>query len=705
MIVLWSSTFSQCLRALRSGSTGPRSFSAQVDKQPLVKAASLSRSDWERSRRNAEDAYAQTRPVEPYHRHGLMRNHTGFGRPQTHKSKTGTNFIAKLQSVSGSTPKSDVSNLLMEISQHIDELNAYELVDIGYYLTRVNSPDCAQVVEPILHRFFSLPERHSCLNGVYIHRLLRTMFIYQDVTYRVWVYEVAQIVGIKHKHLLMRDVQLIIDDLSLFYDAAAQSVLTNFEDIIIKRAHELEISRLPLVIHALGRSGYNTIQVAKVIHEVYMQNKGHPDFYLCHHIGLLLKGYATFHFHPGQEFLDDVWIHLKDSIKTAEFKYISWLGESFLKLGYVKHAPEVLDELLNKQHLLSHLEFTDFISGCWSIQSYLLAKEFRPYIKASENTEIHTPVETDDPDENNATVQMLYRYYKKLAHVVMVGMPSKIYNSTPPYRATQFELLTRLLVIYPNPRDFRDIMPLRKYDAVYPLITFPSMMEPRRGEIDYIFKNHTHLQASKLFGDGHSLNDILKYTDESSDAELLGPLELNHELEPLSAKLKVCDKEPKLQPLPDLLKQYLHSLFFRTPALAPRGIRIMLQGLVRIHFEQREDCVMEPDLLPQMKTEFYSRPFSRTIIREIYRKLACYNTDDLLITLYCMFPLRLFELELAPRLLSQLTGMWLHQVGEGLLTREQRQLISLFYDTLRINENELYNRLDVQELQTIMHSI
>lgn len=83
-------------------------------------------------------------------------------------------------------------------------------------------------------------------------RLLRTMFIYQDVTYRVWVYEVAQIVGIKHKHLLMRDVQLIIDDLSLFYDAAAQSVLTNFEDIIIKRAHELEISRLPLVIHALG---------------------------------------------------------------------------------------------------------------------------------------------------------------------------------------------------------------------------------------------------------------------------------------------------------------------------------------------------------------------------------------------------------------------------------------------------------------------
>lgn len=78
------------------------------------------------------------------------------------------------------------------------------------------------------------------------------MFIFQDVTYRVWIYDVAKIVGNKHHHLLMRDLQLIIDDLSLFYDAAAQGVLGQFENAVIERAKELELHRLPLVVHALG---------------------------------------------------------------------------------------------------------------------------------------------------------------------------------------------------------------------------------------------------------------------------------------------------------------------------------------------------------------------------------------------------------------------------------------------------------------------
>lgn len=78
------------------------------------------------------------------------------------------------------------------------------------------------------------------------------MFIFQDVTYRVWVYEIAQLVSSKHDHLIMRDMQLVIDDLSLFYDAAAQGALNQLEDSVLSRVHELELYRLPLLIHALG---------------------------------------------------------------------------------------------------------------------------------------------------------------------------------------------------------------------------------------------------------------------------------------------------------------------------------------------------------------------------------------------------------------------------------------------------------------------
>ncbi|GIX64290.1 uncharacterized protein BcabD6B2_37250 [Babesia caballi] len=723
-MVAWrSAALMKCARRVLCHPGGRREHATQADALPLVKPASVSRSDWERTRRSEDDAYSHADAMEMENRRVLLRNHKGFGRPHTHKTKIGTSFISKLQvrdgSVSGSTPKNELRHLLMDISRHIDDFNEYELVDIGYYLTRVNSEECALVVEPILHRFFSLPERHSCLNGVYIHRLLRTMFIYQDVTYRVWVYEVAQIVGVKHRHLLMRDVQLIVDDLSLFYDAAAQGSLRKFEDVVVKRAHELEIGRLPLVIHALGRSGYNTIEVAKVVHDVYMRKKGHPDFYLCHLIGLLLKGYATFHFHPGREFLDDAWVHLKEGIKTAEFKYISWLAESFLKLRYVEHAPAVLDELLGKQHLLSHLEFTDFISGCWSIQSYILSEEFRPYLvpgsewqmagygdgddsSGAEPLREGNTVPADAVTSRDRTIRTLYAYYKRLLRVIMDSMSNKIYNSTPPYRATQFELLTRLFVVYPNPRDFREVLPLRKFDAVYPLLQFPSEEMPEVGSIGYIFRNYAHFRASRFFGDGHTLVDVMADDVELKDSQCDGSVPLNHVVHASLPKITNCNADAALEPLPDLLKQYLHSLFFRTPALAPRGIRILLQALVRIHFEQREDCVMEADLLPPMKTEFYSRPLSRAIMREIYRKLACYNTDDLLITLYCMFPLRMFELELAPTLLAQLTGMWAHQVGESELTTDQRRMIWLFYETLRVNEEGLYRGLDVRALEVIM---
>lgn len=78
------------------------------------------------------------------------------------------------------------------------------------------------------------------------------MFIFQDAVYREWIYEIADLVGSRHSHLLMRDLQLIIDDLSLFYDANAQHVLSNFEQSIVARAAEIELFRIPFFIHSLG---------------------------------------------------------------------------------------------------------------------------------------------------------------------------------------------------------------------------------------------------------------------------------------------------------------------------------------------------------------------------------------------------------------------------------------------------------------------
>eukprot|EP00371_Babesia_bovis_P001326 XP_001609973.1 hypothetical protein [Babesia bovis T2Bo] len=675
---------SQSQRRILQKRANLRFYATSADAEPLVKPCAFSRSDWERRRIQEEATCADSR-VDSDGWQSLMRSQRGFGRPHTHKSKIGTSFIARLQNVNNNTPESELRNLLVEISLHIDELN----------------------------------------------ELLRTMFIYQDVTYRVWVYEIAQIVGLKHRHMLMRDVQLVIDDLSLFYDAAAQGALTKFEGVLIKRANELEINRLPLVIHALGRCGYNTVDVARVVHEMYLAKRGHPDFYKCHLIGLLLKGYAQFHFHPGMHFMDDAWMHIRDSVSTAEFKYLSWLSESFLRMRLVDHAPLVLDELLKKHELLSHLEYTDFISGCWSIQTHILSREFAKYLVPGSMWQL----DALSPDEltrvsNPNTLRTLYRYYHMLLRAVMCNMGTKIYGSTPPYRATQFELLTRLLVIYPNPRDFRDILPLRKFDAVYPKIEIPGNRHvPKLGTLEFIFQDYSPLRASRFFGEGHDLESALSSTlSEVADVDFM-EIDLKHnspwvdattsngpnedtihgfascgtnKVDPDEVSPVGSEDQPLLTPLPAILKTYLHSIFFRTPALAPRGIRILLQGLVRIHFELREDCIVEPDLLPHVKTKHYNRPLSHAIVREVYRKLACYNTDDLLITLYCMLQLRMLHLELAPTMLQQLTGMWAHQLEDGLLNCAQREHVRVFYETLLHNEPEVYTGLRGQALDTIL---
>ncbi|KAK2194963.1 uncharacterized protein BdWA1_003555 [Babesia duncani] len=694
---------------------------------PLVKSSSKIREEWERNKSESDKDNAVTLET-PY---GIKSNahgvHTVFGKSQPMKSKVGLKFISQLQGISKSTSTAELYKIFASISERIDDFAPYELIDIGYFMTRINKVGCSEVVEPILHRFFSMPERYSCLNGIYIHRLLRTMFIFQDVTYRVWIYDIARIVGIKHQHLLMRDLQLIIDDLSLFYDAAAQGALLQFESSIVERSDQLEIYRLPLVVHALGRCGYNSVQVARAIHESYLKKRNNPDYYSPQLIGLLLKGYASFHFHPGRKFLYDIWENIKNHLVVAEFKYISWIGESFLKLRYVDHVPNILQELMMKHHLLSHLEFTDFITNCCSIQSHILELEFQNFINPDslwhsrkhwyENDDPIThegnlnpaaneklnPIdkelnancgnkegidnyELDGTKEKNST-EGLYLLYKQLFNLVLQEMPNKIYESTPPYRATQFELLTRLLDLYPTPRDFREALPLKKYDIAFPLLDCILDYQNSSGKttLNDVFVTNSHFMASKYFG------------CNSNGAEFD-----NGEVKPIHDVILVQEsiaksQNVKLEPLHDIFKQYLHSVFFRTPALAPRGLRIMIQGLVRVHFEQREDCVLDPDLLPRMKIE-EKRPLSRAIIREVYRKLACYNTDDLIVSLYGMVILKVFHLDLAETLILQLTEMWLHHKKENQICGGQLELIKGFYSLLESEHPNLYEKVKVKIL-------
>ncbi|AFZ79164.1 hypothetical protein BEWA_020100 [Theileria equi strain WA] len=685
-------------------------------KLDLIRDVSATRLQWEHNKNQSDcnhtsDDYSDVNKPK----------YTVFQKNLTVKSITGTKYVAALQNVSKDTPEDKLLKLLSDISSDIDEFSPYELIDIGYYLTRLNRPSCPSVAEPIMHRFFSLPERYSCLNGVYIHRLLRTLFIYQDVTYRVWIYEVAKIIGVKHNHLSMRDLQLIIDDLSLFYDACAQSVLALFEKTVINRAHQLELYRLPLMAHALGRCCYNSINVAKAIHDVYLSKINDPDFYSRNLIGLLLKGYCSFHFHPGFKFLGKIWSDTKERFDVIEFKYLSWLMDSFLKLRYFTYAPLILEELIAKCDILSHLEYTDFIIGCWSIQSHFLALEFRPYIDKGTiwQEDMHKyqekylfegvfPDDSDtfsndytprdlEIDNSKETLENIYIYYKRLMSIIIKDMPIKIYKSTPPYRVTQFEVLTRLLAIYPNPRDFSFVLPLRKYDTTYPIAELLNKnTKIPEDNVDDIFIDFDHFALSKFFGPNHLNNDeiIDAFKAEGDSVEVVSGIAIKDSS--LSAS------PPKLEPLNGLLKQYIHSFFFRTPAIAPRGLRLLVQGLIRIHFEQREDCVLDPDLLPSTKSQRYDRPLSCAILREVYRKLVCFNTDDLLVTLFCMITLRMFELPLAEEFLHQLTGMWTYFGKENTFLKGQLVMIALFYRTLSIKLPDLYSKLDQKSIKLII---
>lgn len=110
------------------------------------------------------------------------------------------------------------------------------------------------------------------LNGISIHRLLRVLTEYQDIVYREWIYSISEIISRKHAHISMRDIQLILDDLALFYDFEIHKQIIPFYKTITNRINELEIKRLPFLIHVIGRIGCNDNKLLYVLFNTLKNN-------------------------------------------------------------------------------------------------------------------------------------------------------------------------------------------------------------------------------------------------------------------------------------------------------------------------------------------------------------------------------------------------------------------------------------------------
>lgn len=343
------------------------------------------------------------------------------------------------------------------------------------------------------------------------------------------------------------------------------------------------------------------------------------DYYRYESLGLILKGYGNFKFHPGTKFLKKIGHSINEALDTVDFKYLSWSAEGLLRMRHFSPAYTILDEIIANVNNLSHLELTDLEANLWHIQSFLISTRLKQHIlpgciwQENAHTRIDgslIEVEIDYSDEN---MVKLYEYYQKIMQIIKDKLTEHIYECTPPYRASQFELLTRILDFCPYPRDFRINLPLSKYDMTYPILNDNVTGEPVEIFTVYHFNTGTvELLASN------------KLTDLNPNTNII----------------------PDLSPLPLQLKTYLHALVFRTPALAPRGLRLFLHGLVRIRFEERESSVIDKELIPELKSQYHTRPLSKALIREFRRKLISFNPDDLIVSIFCAGQLKLFVLDL-----------------------------------------------------------
>ncbi|GAW83237.1 hypothetical protein, conserved [Plasmodium gonderi] len=299
----------------------------------------------------------------------------GFMKPAFKLNRKAQKYIVNVQWLKSNNTK-ELEKLCNNIRKDANSFNSYEIIDLIYYLSKHSNKNVYLTIEPLLFHFFLKFNTSINLNGVSIHRLLRVLTEYQDLVYREWIYSIAKIISRKHAHISMRDIQLILDDLALFYDFQIHCQIIPFYNTIIKRIHELEIKRLPFLIHVIGRIGCNNQNLINTLVTTLKKYILKNDLYRSDFSGLLLRGLANLKVLPEKNILYQLYKPVKENIYYTNIKYISWCADGFSRLNFFSPLPLLVNQMLQLKEKITQLELNDFVSILNCIQAYILIKQY-----------------------------------------------------------------------------------------------------------------------------------------------------------------------------------------------------------------------------------------------------------------------------------------------------------------------------------------
>ncbi|KJP90123.1 hypothetical protein AK88_00292 [Plasmodium fragile] len=336
----------------------------------------------------------------------------GFMKPAFKLNRKAQKYIVNVQWLKSGNTK-ELQKLCNDIKKDANSFNSYEIIDLVYYLSRHSNRNVYLTIEPLLFHFFRKYNTSINLNGVSIHRLLRVLTEYQDLVYREWIYSIAKIIAKKHAHISMRDIQLILDDLALFYDFQIHCQITPFYNTIINRIHELEIKRLPFLIHVIGRIGCNNPNLLNILVATLKKNILKNDLYRSDFSGLLLRGLANLKVLPDRTILHQLYKPVKENIHCTNIKYLSWCADGFSRLNYFSPLPMLVNQILQLKDKITQLELNDFSSILNCIQAYILIQQHNeysengnmPYGRISLPADDTPKVQSDHPDDNGNLLQ------------------------------------------------------------------------------------------------------------------------------------------------------------------------------------------------------------------------------------------------------------------------------------------------------------
>ncbi|EUD64986.1 hypothetical protein C922_04614 [Plasmodium inui San Antonio 1] len=338
--------------------------------------------------------YSKFRHVKHFSQWQIPKR-VGFMKPAFKLNRKAQKYIVNVQWLKSGNTK-ELQKLCNDIKKDANSFNSYEIIDLVYYLSRHSNRNVYLTIEPLLFHFFRKYNTSVNLNGVSIHRLLRVLTEYQDLVYREWIYSIAKIISKKHAHISMRDIQLILDDLALFYDFQIHCQITPFYSTIINRIHELEIKRLPFLIHVIGRIGCNNPNLVNMLVTTLKKNIYKNDLYRSDFSGLLLRGLANLKVLPERSILHQLYKPVKENINYTNIKYLSWCADGFSRLNYFSPLPMLVDQILQLKDKITHLELNDFSSILNCIQAYILIRQHSAYTEKGSVLHRRTSLSSDD---------------------------------------------------------------------------------------------------------------------------------------------------------------------------------------------------------------------------------------------------------------------------------------------------------------------